>query len=482
MKKLIFLLSLLLNSLNSAGQWTEFQVHANGFIYSDTTMKQLEQIVDSLNIKFRTCDFNKTYYSSYQAKGHYIRLAEGDLKAAKADMLAGMSLPDFVKKYPTTTVNPEELIIRSSYVDYENKEMIRFISYPLEQRLSIKSAPQYLINELQGKWVVDYWSKSKYNDAKLMAFYFTQDFEQYVIPANYAQMVMYVDCMVDTNSLIFTGREEGRNKKEAPLEFPKMQAFHAFVENISKRPVPGSDDYYERYAAWDSMRFVRIDRLVLQKDKFNSLLDEAIQEALLYRVSDDELEAYALRYHSAAAALALKRNRKVYGMCSQDQSPRYHAMEIAVLSAESVNWEVFLRAHLDIMNDRFERVSDGSYAWAGRKTYLAELEALDINVVDLLLGMTIRIENPSENHYFGNISRLGRALSETTHAEAVEAKMLDMIADATLDDFNRLLIYFLFRNYMYHLEDASHQATLTARLKLAVATLPTYLATAVKTD
>ncbi|MDP2189176.1 MAG: hypothetical protein Q8J69_10895 [Sphingobacteriaceae bacterium] len=440
MKKLIFLLSLLLNSLNSAGQWTEFQVHANGFIYSDTTMKQLEQIVDSLNIKFRTCEFNKTYYSSYQAKGHYIRLAEGDLNAAKADMLAGMSLPDFVKKYPTTTVNPEELIIRSSYEDYENQEIIRFISYPLEQRLSVKSAPQFLKNELQGKWVVDYWAKSKYNDAKLMAFYFTQDFVQKEIPAQYAQMVMYVDCMVDTNSQIFTGREEGRNKKEAPLELPKIKAFYAFVNESTERPAPGSKNYQERYWAWDSMRFVRINRWVLLRDKFDTLLNEAIEEALHHKLDDHELEEYAIRYHSAAAALALKRNRKVYGMCSQDQSPRYHAMEIAVLSAESVNWEVFLRAHLDIMNDRFDRASDGSYAWAARKTYLAELEALDINVVDLMLGMSLRIENPSENHYFGSIGRLGRALSETAHAQAVEAKMLEMINDANLDDFNRLLI------------------------------------------
>ena len=49
-----------------------------------------------------------------------------------------------------------------------------------------------------------------------------------------------------------------------------------------------------------------------------------------------------------------------------DNSPRIHALNIAKLSAETINWEVFLRAHLDIMKDKFERMSDGSYAFGGR--------------------------------------------------------------------------------------------------------------------
>jgi len=75
-----------------------------------------------------------------------------------------------------------------------------------------------------------------------------------------------------------------------------------------------------------------------------------------------------------------------------DSSPRYHELSIAELAEETVNWEIFLRSHLDIMNDNFNRMSDGSYAWAGRKTYIKELEILYINVLDLVLGISIRIE------------------------------------------------------------------------------------------
>ncbi|MBK7503592.1 MAG: hypothetical protein IPI52_00240, partial [Bacteroidetes bacterium] len=75
------------------------------------------------------------------------------------------------------------------------------------------------------------------------------------------------------------------------------------------------------------------------------------------------------------------RSTKVVGGCSQDSRPREHAINIAMLSAEVTNWEVFLKSHLDIMNDRFDRMSDGSYAYAQRKTYIKELEELDINVL-----------------------------------------------------------------------------------------------------
>jgi len=169
------------------------------------------------------------------------------------------------------------------------------------------------------------------------------------------------------------------------------------------------------------------------------------------------------------------RSTRVVGQCSMDESPRVHARNIAILSAETVNWEIFLRAHLDIMNDRFDRVSDGSWAWAGRQTYIRELEELDINVPDLLLGISLRIENPSQNHYFGSIGRIGRALAETQYAVEMETKMLAMVQDDQLDDYNRILMYYLFLNYVYYLESVDEKPLKIEKLKKAIATLPAYL-------
>jgi hypothetical protein len=181
--------------------------------------------------------------------------------------------------------------------------------------------------------------------------------------------------------------------------------------------------------------------------------------------SNDTFEEYVARYVSAAEALELKRNRRVIGGCSMDNSPRIHAQNIAILSAETTKWEIFLRSHFDIMNDRFDRVSDGSWAYKDRQTYIRELEVLDINVPDLILGISLRVENPVENHYFGSIRRIGRALSETSANDLVETRMLDMIADYELDDFNRVLMYFLFDNYNYNLKDEIRKTANLEKLK-----------------
>ena len=134
------------------------------------------------------------------------------------------------------------------------------------------------------------------------------------------------------------------------------------------------------------------------------------------------------------------------------------------------------------MNDRFERASDGSYAYGRRQTYIKELEVLDINITDLLLGISLRVENANTNHYYGSIGRVGRALSETQSQAEIEEKMLQMISDNNLDDFNRILMYYLFDNYNYFLSDTAKQKANKVRLDLAVNRLPVYIASKIKTQ
>lgn len=162
------------------------------------------------------------------------------------------------------------------------------------------------------------------------------------------------------------------------------------------------------------------------------------------------------------------RSTKVIGSCSMDNSPRLHATNIALLSAETARWEIFLKAHLDIMNDRFERVSDGNYAWEGRKTYIRELEALNIDVNELIFGISFRISNPSSNHYFGAVDRIGRALSESKQRKILEERILHAIADTTLDEYNRMIFYYLFINYNHYLQVQSEQKENLQKLSLSV--------------
>ncbi|MFN8339355.1 MAG: hypothetical protein U0T36_10075 [Saprospiraceae bacterium] len=176
-----------------------------------------------------------------------------------------------------------------------------------------------------------------------------------------------------------------------------------------------------------------------------------------------------------AKLLDTMRSTRVIGSCSMDSRPRDHAIHIALLSAETYHWEVFLKAHLDIMNDRFERMSDGNYAWGQRNTYIKEIEELKINVPDLILGICFRIENPANNHYFGNIRRIGRALAESKYRSEIEQSILSIVSDKDLDIYNRLIFYFLFRNYNYFLEDEMVKKANADKLTLVAKTLPDFI-------
>lgn len=176
------------------------------------------------------------------------------------------------------------------------------------------------------------------------------------------------------------------------------------------------------------------------------------------------------------------RSTRVVGFCSMDSRPREHAVNIAVVSAETQNWKIFLRAHLDVMNDQFERVIDGSYAWGERKTYIKELEELNINVLDLIIGISLRVENASENHYYGNIRRIGRALAETKNKSEVENQLFSIIEDEELDLYNRIIGLYIVDEYLYNQTEENEKNKLKTKLKESIKSFPEELHKQIKIE
>lgn len=485
MKRLKILIAILFSTTFCFGQEGEFNIYSNGFIYHDTTMKQLEFIVDSLNLEFRICDLNKTYFSKYQTKAHFIDLEKGNIKEARNDMLNNMPFEDFIKKYPNSTIEKDLLVVKFQYKNYQDKDIVEFSSVVKEYKIAIEERPEIYTQSLKGTWVFDYWEGGSYIDESISGFYFTNEFEKQALPNVYSRMIQYSDCMVDTSTVIFKKDADRTGVRFDTKQPSKVAKFINYIHKETNRPEYDEndyEDYWKKYIKWDSLKIEYIDSVISKQKAFSTLLEEAVDEALEKGGSSDEFEEYVGKYYSRKAELELKRGRIVVGGCSMDNSPRVHAMNIAVLSAETINWEIFLRAHLDIMNDRFDRISDGSYAWAGRQTYIKELEELSINVSDLLLGISLRIENPSQNHYYGSIGRLGRALSETENSNEIESKMLEMIQNNQLDDYNRMIMYYLFLNYNHYIEDESKKKRNSDKLENAIQELPGYLVKRIKME
>ena len=496
MLKLITALSFFITSCCNAqtGDFnSEFKTYNNGLIYSEITMNQLTHIVDSLNLKFKRCDLTRPYYAISQGIGNYISMEKEKVKEAITDIKNNISFEDFVKKYKNAKVDYKMLILKSRYKDnYSKKWFVEFSGQTLvdygEPEIRKEDLPEYFNKPLQGKWVVDHQNKTEYSAESLDAFYITDEFKSTRIPEKYARMILYSDCVIDTTADIFTDKAQnsgrGYYREDKDNKKTRLYAFNNYIEqntkHITEKDVSASYKEYKWYAV-DSMKEVWINQNLISTEKFKQLLADAVKEAKEKNTSTtDKFEEYVAKYVSKADALEMKRNRRVIGGCSMDQSPRYHALNIAMLSAETVNWEVFLRAHLNIMNDRFDRASDGSWAWAGRSTYIKELEELNIEVQELLLGISLRMENPVEKHYYGSIGRLGRALAETKNRAQLEDQLLMVIKDNELDAYNRMLIHYLYLNYIYYLPEKKARLASLAKLEEADKTLPDILKSRIK--
>lgn len=412
MKKLSVIIASVFISIQLFAQ-AEFETYKNGLIYSEKTMDKLENIVDSLNLKYKVCDLNKVFYSKSQTIGHIVRLDTNDIKQAKEDINNNISLESFIIKYPNATIEKEVLIVKYQYENYEDEEIVEYSEVDLNSNYGMeiqKVNKDNLYNkEVKNTWVYDYSEKTEYSKESINAFYFPDSFKNIPIDLKYCRQIGYSDCLIDTTSTKFM-----KNTKQGWVDLPKN---------------------------WQDLNLKKKEKLLTEM-----------------------------------------RSTKVVGGCSQDSRPREHAMNIALLSAETTNWEVFLKSHLDIMNDRFDRVSDGSYAFAQRKTYIKELEELDINVLDLLMGISMRIENPATNHYYGSIGRLGRAITESKNKKEFENQILSMIEDAKLDDYNRVVAYFLFISYNNHLDDKTEREENIKKVKLSISKLPNYIKEKIKLD
>jgi hypothetical protein len=473
MKRLIFIL--LVASSCSYAQPTEFTQYSNGLIYDESTMNRLEIIVDSLNVRFRACDLAHPYYSFPQGNASWLEVPS---KAARKLIESGITFDEFIKKYPDALKRKNIWITKNYYTNYKNENIIQYSGLPQgygsEPKLNLK---QKRSNDKTSGWLL--------NDDGTKAFYI-DTLREVQLPFSYARLVQYVDCMIDTTATIYFPEAEGNTYRTVNPD-SKAAQFLTLANNYPREPKrPDYDDkkteeldfdslyevYASAYTVWDSLRLLHVDAKMKSDNYWKSLFADAVQESIDNTDSDAAFEFYVLRYGNKSDALKLMRSRKVVGYCSQDMSPRYHAMNICMAAAETAQWDIFLRSHLDIMNDRFERMSDGSYAWAGRKTYLQELEELDIPAVDLLLGTSLRVSNVSDNHYWGSISRVGRALTDARDKDAVENQLLTMMQDPALDIYNRLLIAFVFDHYTHNLDESPRKETNKQRLETALETMP----------
>lgn len=478
----------------------EFSKNANGLIYSDKAIGKLKHIVDSLNLKFIHCE-NRIFSSVVQQRTKTITVTGSQSLEIKRAIDAGKSFEEIAITLPDSIVNRNNLVIRIEGRDYDDTPTVIFNLLKTNdeyESITYFGADVDKYKNVEKGWIYDYKQGSESQVQSLFAVYIDGVLTSYPLPEKYSRLVQYSEHLIDPSCSIFFKTLYQWQMKYKDTE--RVHAFHQFIYKTLKRPecyipdvkvkrqpndttiVVATDngEYYEEYlkalTKWESTRVSEVEKLFKKYRKFRKEFYALYALAKSDEVEvDEEFEQYVEKFVSPKEALWLKRNRIVMRWCGMDSSPGRHVLAIAELAGETAEWEIFLRAHLDIMNDHFQRVSDGSYAWNRRNTYIKELEVLDINVPNLLLGICLRVNDASDNHYYGSISRIGRSLAESKDRIAIKQQMLEMVKDNKLDDFNRLMMFYTLNNYIHFLADTEEKKREWEELKVAMQSMPEYI-------
>ncbi|MFT3824884.1 MAG: hypothetical protein QM731_13255 [Chitinophagaceae bacterium] len=483
MKLPILLLSIILWSETAICQDIafrgEFATNSNGLMYSDTSMKILRLLVDSLNLRFKTCDMSRPFYACPQGKVWKLSFSSetDNLQALKKDLDANIKPGDLLVKYKTIVKSIDTNSIAICYNDEDDdKDTYYLTGKPQSGYEHDYVLGKEALSALAGKWIYDYSPKEKYQKYyKIECRYVPEPLVRKNIPDEYGKYIQYVDCMVDTSTVVFLTNERNYNWLDETASKNSQRVLEYIDQKMGA--TGKNKKKSEGYLTEEKIEYAKQN--LTRDSAFRKLVVALADDCIADNKGSDASEELVAAIVSKRKALEMKRHRRVVGMCSQDQSPRMHARDIAILAAESHSWDVFLRAHLDIMNDRFERMSDGSYAWGRRQTYLKELEELNLDVVDLMLGPTLRAANVSSKHYYGTVWRIGKSLAESKDQQLFEEKALLMMKDNRLDEFNRGLIFLLYNSYLNSLRDTGTANTKIAYLKNDASQYPFFLQSAI---
>jgi len=462
-----------------------------GLLYSKQAMERLKKEIEAKNKNFDATISHKPYLPLPQGTAYYLAV-EGAKVARikklideKANWREVVALLDAQEKADTVY-----------FIKYKSDKQVRF--YPVDFEgdrytpITTENVADYT-QDLTGSWVYSYGEKTNYSEESIVAMFVQSELKPQPLSLPATTCIRYTDHLVDTNTTIFTGRvtrEITSNYANNPTIDKLITLAHDFPGEPEWKENK-SDSYYKKYLQdyekWQEARRRNVDEKLSKTTEFKTLLQKGYEEVRssdsVHHFAMDEFESYVEKYISPSASLALKRKRLVVGGCSMDTGPIIHAINIARLAGETCCMEIFLRSHLNILNDRFSRVSDGSYAEPGRETYGRELEFLGTRLEWLIPGTLLTSRNLADNHYRGDVNRAGRAMAELEGRKMIYKNIEGLIRDNSLDLYNRLILVFLAESYNHSLFANKQTEEAKNNLKVLqdlVTSFPTYLGTPLK--
>ena len=427
--------------------------------------------VDSLNKDYENSKRRK-YFSIQQTNADYIRIITKEPEDFIADLNAGISPNQIVKKYDNSVVDKDVLITKTKYTNYKKENYVQFQSYEIggNQDHNVKIPyDEILYNklELKGKYVYDSYHSKREGTTRVDAFFILSDFKQTKLDSQIASYIDYSDLILGDEKIFkFT------ESLEIPdTVFNPIDSLLTFFNTETKKPIRNQDESYsefkERLTQWNTIKQDQSDSLFVSNKHFRNLLIEAKQFAFETQSSNSFLEHLVDRYISKEESLSLMRLSPMRGKQSFDASPSYQQLRLCKTSAELSNWNVFIKSLINIMNDNMNRTVDNSLVRGSRKTYFSEIEKLPIDLPKLLIGMSLKSLNVEKSRYWGSGERIGKSIANSNNSNLLVDAFVDVIRREEIDQFNKLHFYNILRNVEYFSKDEQLKEKINAELDLS---------------
>ena len=427
------------------------------------------------------------YYSRPQAVGNYV-LFEG----SRAERALNLIEQNFQFDALLRQIKPKDsvsnlLLTVNTYIDVrcDVKQSVFGWTGVCDLRHSVDiDADLDVVNTCRrGDWLFKYIDAPEYKYKGLQAFYLVTDFQQTRIPSGYAQYINYLDQMTNPmEDVLFDDAKCCRHD----TCYAEVGAFDNFLQWLvpiaSGDSLPDEYDYYDVLNNPDDSCFARIDRLMAGTKLFHRMLDLAVESAFEHQCYFELLEELAARYRSNELALRLKRSHFPVPDCCMDSSPFMHRRAIALLAAQTAEWNIFLRTHLDLFYDDYRKNPDGTYEFLGDRTMIPVMQEFGLDVKALLLGSVLNAGNRHKNAHSARTYNIGNVIARMPDHENLLQDIRSMIGDRHLDDFNRLRLLAVYWKCLFNCRSGESSKSIITKLRSAVALLPPYLVQTIDMD
>lgn len=454
--------------------------NANGQkMYPVSSIARLKPVADSLTAAYNNSPV-KQINSIWQGRARYIYAEGSSARKFKKAIDAGAGL-DVLSKIDASALSARDYLVVRFTERKKGQPVLRFEHFSLgaenhhELELTAEAYQNYK-DKRQG-YFYRYEEGNGDNDY-LAAFYFDTPMYSRPLPENYVHDVRYARTIINTGG-IYLDRERNNylnhSKKEEWSRYAndKLRAAgyppNSTPDNEESNTITTADGREIEISAakWRELRRRGIDSLMKHDADFVRIFREAIVQADLFPgISSNEFEDYVSRYDSKKKALRYKRSR--HENCSWQ-----HNYRIAAMAAEIGDFKVFLRGHLEIMDKGLSKCEDDEEIKDSGE-YLKVLNDLGLEPSRLLLGAYLNIDVLPEEAFQSTTSSTAAWLFDaSTNKEKTADTILAMIADPALDDFNRLLMSYIYGFYAVNFNDTK-RALYAVKHKAASATLPAY--------